>query len=273
MPVKPPSPPNVLGTVFPNDRLTMDPVAFDNALRNQGIPLMHFRAMRCPGGLIDINDIRRPHEDHANCSNGFLYIYQGIVTTLVTANSVDPKLIDVGLINGSSVQTTFPRNYNAPDQDKMVYVLPYDRFYLCDPKILVATWQLSKRSNLPSDRYTFPVECVQNIVDSRLATYSPDTYDIQNGQIFWKPGLGPEPGTIYTVWYEYRPFWYVKMLMHEIRVVGNKDYVTGQASVNRMPFSAILTRENVFHNEEVNPDAPETPRSRAHPEDGGFGAR
>jgi hypothetical protein len=250
----------------------MDALAFDNLLKSNGLQLVHYRAMRCPGGLVDIDDIRRPHQDHAGCSNGFLYKRQGTITTLMTSNSTDPRFQDIGILNGSTIQVTFPRFYDDP-QETRIYVLPFDRFFLTDSSILTAEWQLVRAHETGSDRTRFPVAKVQNIIDSTLAEYGPETYDIVGGQIVWRSNQGPPPGIVYTIWYEYQPYWYVAMLHHEIRVVGTRDYITGEAKVSRMPFSAMLTRENVFRNEENDPQAPQSIRQQAGPAVDGFGSR
>lgn len=263
----------VLGSLLPDYRIAMDAQAFDNAIRSQGIPLVHYRAMRCPGGLVDVNDIRRPHEDHADCSGGFLYKKVGCLTGLATSNSTDYKHNDIGLLNGSTIQMTFPRYYDDP-KETVVYVLPYDRFYLNDPdnQILTAEWQLVQAHETGSDRLRFPAIRVQHIVDANLVEYGCDAYTLDSGRINWKAGLGPSPGTIYTIWYQYRPYWYVSQLIHEIRVAGTRDYVTGVAKIARFPFAAHLTRENI-HRSEENDGGVATERTQPGPADGGFGAR
>lgn len=261
----------VLGSVFPDYRIAFDAQAFDNALRSQGLLLIHWRAMRCPGGLVDINDIRRPHEDHADCSGGFLYKKMGCVTGLLTSNSTNNQNNDIGLLNGSTIQVSFPRSYDDP-KEKQVYVLPYDRFYLNDPTILTAEWMLVRAHESGIDKGRFPIVKVDHIIDSSLVEYGCESYTIQAGKVVWKPGAGPAPGTVYTLWYQYQPYWYVSQLIHEIRVSGTRDYVTGAAGVTRMPFAAHLTRENIHQSEENDGSAPND-RTQPAPADGGFGAR
>jgi hypothetical protein len=113
---------------------------------------------------------------------------------------------------------------------------------------------------------------VKHFIDSSLVEYGPEAYQVLGGDIVWNPGMGPAPGTVYTIWYQYQPFWYVSQLIHEIRVVGTRDYVSGKAGVSRMPFAAHLTRENVHRTEEQDGTEP-VERTQAGPADGGFGVR
>ena len=62
-------------TQFPGgEAITLDADAFDDLINSQGAMFEHWSAMRCPVGMVDKHDtMRRPHEHHENCSNGFIY--------------------------------------------------------------------------------------------------------------------------------------------------------------------------------------------------------
>jgi hypothetical protein len=54
-------------------QISFDLEAFDNAIFSYGTKLVHYRAMRCPIGVTDRNDIHHSQADHDGCSNGFMY--------------------------------------------------------------------------------------------------------------------------------------------------------------------------------------------------------
>lgn len=283
---KPPQPgQQSIFTELPNVVLSIDPDAFDREIDAQGVRLVHYSALRCPVGMTDLDDNRRPHEDHANCSNGFLYKRVGRITALLVSNSKQDRLEDIGFVHGASFTATFPRFYdeceNCPTKDFLM--APFDRFYLEEEAIVVPTWQLVRMNEAGSDRTNFPIVHVERLVDWREEEYfQGDDFDVVKGQIVWRPG-GRRPmgdlengrGAIYSVRYWYRPFWYCARLLHEIRVAQVEHPTDLTRKVVRMPQQALLNREFLFVNES-NDDMtkdPRSPRQAAAPEDGGFGPR
>jgi len=248
-----------IDTVMPHSAISWDEDAFDAMIRSQGVLLEHFVAMRCPVGMVDIDDNRRPHADHAGCSNGFLYKYFGDITVFFQGNSKQQRLEDYGYTNGASAFATFPRNYDAAGDccggDKTFYVAPFDRFYLKEKKLIVPTWQTLICSGTGTERTAFPIARVVRLVDWRGVEYTLGTdYNINiNGQIEWVPGKAPVPDTggsnkaVISVRYLYRPFWYVARMQHEIRV-SQSDEETGTRELIRNPQQCVLNREYLFLN-------------------------
>ena len=183
-------------TDLPSVMVSFDVEAFDQAIRSQGVRLIHFTALRCPVGLTDIGDNRRPHPDHAGCSNGFLYRKAGTVTALLLGNGNDPQLRDIGFVDGASFTSTFPLNYDdACIPAKPFYLAPFDRFYLDEEAITVPTWQLVQCNEAGIDRTNFPIVEVEDLIDSRGESYEQcKDYEIENGQIVWlSSGRRPLP--------------------------------------------------------------------------------
>lgn len=272
-------PGNLHTTTFPRgEAVTFDLEAFDEAIRSQGVSYIHWRAMRCPAGISDLTDnYRRPHPDHEGCSNGFMYRKAGRVTCLATGNSKDPQIVDAGVIEGSQVQVTLPRFYD--DNKKPVYVAPYDRMFLDDPRIVVPNWQLFQTNITGRDKLNFPVSFVEHLIDNQLQEYVEGTdFQVIGGRVHWlpggrQPGIDPETGKgrVCTVWYLYQPYWYIKSLGHEVRVTQAED-IYGDRQIQRMPHSVTLQRENVFEKEDRDPDARNVDFSRqvAEPDRGSF---
>lgn len=278
-PVKHPD--SVLSIYLPKDAITMDAPAFDDLVHNYGVRFDHYRAIRCPVGLTDENDDRRVHDDHTGCSNGFIYKCIGRVTAVFTSNATDPKKLEQGFYDGSTVAVTFPRFYDkaynpdgtfsAPCADR-VLVRPFDRFYLAEaPDITTAIWDVTHRRNDGTpDRAEFPIVKVDHLVDSNAAWWVQGVhFDIgQYGQIIWRAGQGPAAGTVYTVWYQYIPYWYCDRLVHEIRVVPAPDYMDGgKVSMERLAYGAILQREYVFRNQQNDAQSPDNGGRKQKPPD------
>lgn len=257
-----------------------DVPAFDNVITSHGVTMCHWAGIRCPVGLVDRNSGRRPHDDHEGCSNGFLYRYQGEVTCLFSGNSTTTNLNAPGLMDGSSVNITFPRFYDT-DPDKFVYVANFDRLYFKEEKIQVVTWQLLEHSLTGSDRPQFPALCVLDLVDSRGVSYAEGIdFEVRAGLINWlgqnRPGLDPDSGRgrIYSVRYTYRPYYYVERLVHEVRVAQALNPVTGARESERVPVAAIINREYVAQKEDADPDAKNpSQRQTPSPGQGLFGPR
>lgn len=273
--------------VLPEAEARFDVNAFDHRIRAHGIRLRHYRAMRSPGGMTDLHDIRIPDGDLLGSSNGFLYTYAGKITALFTGNSMQSNPQDVGILDGATVRVTTPRYYDKEeetDSDVRFYTLPFDRFYLDDPKVVVPNWQLVEAHATGVDRLQYPAVVVQDLVDSSGVRYSEGVdFRLHDGQVAWKPGHGPGDqidvarGVIYAIRYLYRPYWYCKALGHEIRVVAKiTPAISGDShEMEVMPQMFTLQREYIFEDSQNHPDIdlPDNPRQQRAPEEGSFGPR
>lgn len=270
---------------IPNVRVNFDPESLDQEIRNQGVRLVHYAAIRCPVGMTDLDDNRRPHEDHVGCSNGFFYTKVGRITGLMYGNSKTEKLTDVGFVHGASFTTTFPRFYDDCAEScppEPFFVAPFDRFYLEEESIVVPTWQLVRSNEAGSEKLNFPAVAVKYVMDSRGNTYRQDQdFVLVNGQIVWiasgrRPSVDLETrrGEVISVRYYYRPFWYCSRMLHEIRVTQVEDLVNNTSSLVRMPQQALLNREFLYLNESQDDETrKQSPRQQQAPEEGGFGPR
>jgi hypothetical protein len=249
---------------------------FDVAIRANGVKLVHYRAMKCPVGMVDRYDTRRIHEDHAGCSNGFLYTKAGTITCLFTGNGNRQNSSDLGLLDDSTVSVTAPRFYDDTEEDTQV--AQYDRMYLDEEAITVPHWQLVETHATGRDKLSFPVVEVMDIVDTHGKRYSVNDYKIENGQIVWvgdRPGFDAiaNKGEIYSIRYTYRPYWYVQRINHQVRVAQVETPLARK--LIRMPQAFTLQREYVFEKEEKDDQAPDpnSPRQHKGPRDGSYGPR
>lgn len=278
-----------------NDLLSVDVAfdieAFNEAIRSQGVKLVHYRAQRCPVGMTMLDDNRRPHPHHEGCFNGFIYRKTGCITAVITGNNKKKSLEEVGFVDFSTVQATFPQTYD--NSDEKIVIAPFDRFYLDEETTPVVQWQLFQHHETGIDRLKYPVFCVDGpIIDARGERYvEKDDFVVSpDGTLKWVgrrpvpeldtgPGLGNgfgiDRGAVCSIRYLYKPYWYVGVLPHELRIVQVQDGFDRKAT--RGPQMAILHREYVGQNVEQNaeslPSASEEIRRVMAPMYGGFGSK
>lgn len=302
----PQKPSNSFQMNFPQGlAVAFDADEFDAQVRNQGTVFVHWRAMRCPVGLIDKNDLRKPHEDHSGCSNGFLYTRAGEITLLFSGNGLQVRGMDAGILDSSTVAVTIPTSYDevqsvtcgdATRPTDMPWVAPYDRFFLREPEggapLTVPNWELIQAHSTGYDKLSFQAVEVTDLVDSQGKRYGSGDYEVTNtGQIHWigsnRPGIDPltSKGRVYAIRYTYRPYWYVKQMLHEIRLSQVDDPESGQRLVRRFAQAALLQREYVFEKNMHDPQAgngsggpgdassADVARQIKGPENGSFGPR
>lgn len=245
-------------TDLPHQQISLDTEAFDQLLRSQGVTLVHHRAMPSPIGHGSRDTTRHPNSSDDRGSNDYLYKEAGCVTAHFSGNSGQAMAVDAGELKLGSAVVTFPRTYDTCGKEVIIAI--YDRFFLKDCEALVANWQMMEYSGGPIDRLTYPVAHVDHLVDSRGKEYSEGhDFDIVGGAIKWRPNKGPgmEPttgkGVVYSVRYTYVPHWYVKDILHEVRVTQTTDG-TGNRKLERMPYQVVLQREFVFMNEQRGDD-------------------
>jgi len=265
--------------ILTNTQIYFDSERFSEAIVAHGVLMVHFRAFRCPGGMVDIDDSRHPNECHLGCSNGFIYTMAGKLNVLFTGNSDSPTIQDIGVLDGSSAQVTFPGHYDSGDP---AWVACFDRLYLAEENIVVPEWELVETHITGQDRLRRPAVLVQDLVDSAGNSYKQHVdFEVSEGQVKWVDGHGPGmdaetgKGKIYAIRYLYRPYFYIKHISHEIRVAQVDDPISGERRTAKMPQSVTIQREYQFENEQKDPDAkhPESWRQQRGPREGSFGPR
>lgn len=266
---------------MPSGTVTFDPEAFNEFLNLQGVRLCHWKALRCPVGMTDVDDNRRPHEDHEGCSNGFIYYKAGIITAGMSGNGNNQTSNDMGFLEDSTITASFPQFYDGTT-DK-IDIAKYDRFYLdeeeTESKIVVPTWQLHTAHESRWDKLNYPVVSVDKLIDFRGNEFTEGTdFCVEKGQIKWKgawPGYQADAkrGAIYSVRYMYRPYWYCARMLHEIRVA-QVETLAGR-NLQRLPLQCMIAREYTFTNAQADEESknPNDPRQTPSPADGGWGSR
>lgn len=262
---------------FPTEfGVNFDAPQFDKTIRQHGVLFQHWRAQRCPVGMVDRYDDRHPDGDHSGCSRGFLMTSAGPIKGLFLSSGSKLNQQDLGLWDDSTVMCSLATTYE--DSLEEVHVAEYDRLYV-DDGIVVPYWQTAEAHITGRDRLEHPVVKVIDLVDARGKRYGSTDYTIVDGQISWNPGCGPgvnpelNVGIIFSVRYLYRPYWIIKRFIHQVRLVSIQG-MEGQSMI-RAPQQVVLQRENVSMNE-ANDDKspiPNSTRQVRSPRSGSFGPR
>lgn len=258
----------------PGQAVTFDYGAFDDLILYHGVTFVHFRAMRCPIGMVDKYDVRKPDNCELECSNGFIYTEAKHITGVFTNSPVRENGQDYGWLDENTAQLTIPITYD--NCDEKIHITRYDRLYLCEDTITVQNWELIEAHATGIDRLSFPAVNVIDLIDNRGIKYSSSDYTVTKGKIHWigqkQPGQDPSTGKgrIYSIRYDYRPYWLVKSLPHEIRV-SQENTDTGR-EVSQLPQLLALQREYVRTSETAK-DGVDNERALPSPRDGGFGPR
>lgn len=255
----------------------LDPAAMDMVVRSHGVVMQHYRAIRCPLGVEDRFDVRA-HGDHGNCSNGFIYKLAGEATVFFSGNGSNSALEDMGVVDGSTTQVTLPRTYDNSEEE--IAVQHYDRFFLKEVATSSVNTQLIEAHITGIDRLQYPAIKVEHVMDANGVEYGINDYDIVDGRLRWTGNKRPQfnadtnRGTVYSIRYRYIPFWYVRNIIHEVRVARVYNPKNNREDLVRMPYAVQLTREYVFENEQrsVNPSKADA-RDVRSPRSGSFGAR
>ena len=257
-------------SAFPaGEAVDFDPVSADLLLRAHGVTFVHWRALKCPIGVVDPDDERHPHGQHGDCSNGFLYKVVGPVTCAMGGNSDAPVVQDMGVFSQAQLTITAPRYYDFLGKDGEpleVHLAPYDRMYMAEERIAVINWQLFEACGGPTDKLDYPLALVEHLVDAQgRELVEGQDFCIQDGLLAWKPSANASPsnpeagtGAVYSIRYRYRPYFYVKDLPHEIRASQSTNPITGERSTQLLQQQALLQREYVFENQANDPEALDT---------------
>lgn len=227
-----------------------------------GVEYFHYKGMPSPIGQNDRGDYRRNDGVDTITSNGMIYRCAGKFTATMTDNSRDRKRGEAGTLDPSESKLVLPRFYNQGDgvsNGTRIYLSPGDRIYVADPEadVLVSNPQKmdyeADIDNIPM----FPiVQMEMPLVDSRNIAYNQGVdYDITaDGNIRWlaggkNPGIDPETGRgrVYSVRYLYRSYWYITLLLKEVRITNVTT--NGERSPQRMPYHCMVVREYMFHNQ------------------------
>lgn len=234
----------------------------DNFVTGLGVEYTHYKGIPSPIGLKDRGDYRRSDGVDTITSNGMIYRCAGKFTATMTDNSRDRKQAEAGTLDPSESKLVMPRFYNEGEgvaNGKRIYLSPGDRIYVADPEADVMVSNPQKMDYEPGvdNIPMFPiVELEMPIIDSRNIEYiqNVDFCITQDGNIRWlasgkNPGIDPDTkkGRVYSVRYLYKAYWYITLLLKEVRVTNVTT--DGERAPERMAYHCIVQREYMYHNQ------------------------
>lgn len=233
----------------------------DNFVTGLGVEYLHYKGIPSPIGQNDRGDYRRNDGVDTITSNGMIYKCAGKFTATMTDNSRDRKRGEAGILDPSESKLVLPRFYNKnglADGDR-IYLSPGDRIYVADPLVDVLVSNPQKMDYIPNldNVPMFPIVQLElPIIDSRNIEYiqGVDFTITADGNIRWlpggkNPGIDPDTGKgrIYSLRYLYRSYWYITVLLKEVRVTNVTT--DGERAPERMAYHAIAQREYMYHNQ------------------------
>lgn len=236
-----------------------DSTAENSFIANMGILFAHYRAVPCPLGALEVGDIRHSHDHGPNskidCENGFIYTYAGDVWGIFQSNNKKYDFIPPGYYGNSVAIVTFNRYYR--DSDKTAAMAEFDKLVpLESPKeFFGVSFQKIQHNPTGIDRTQFKVCSVEDLIDSdgRLYANGKDFIVNQHGNIEWinggeRPGIDnrTDKGKIYAVRYRYKPYFYVKAMLHELRVKPSMDTLTGDITTKSGPTQCAVQVDFIF---------------------------
>ena len=227
-----------------------------------GVEFLHYKGIPSPIGQKDRGDYRRSDGVDTITSNGMIYKCSGKFTATMTDNSRDRKRGDAGVLDPSESKLVMPRFYNKDGvaDGERIYLSPGDRIYVADPEtdVLVSNPQKMDYQEGVDNMPMFPiVKLEMPIIDSRNIEYTEgvDFCITDDGNIRWiaggkNPGIDPQTGKgrIYSIRYLYKAYWYITVILKEVRVTNVSDF-DGTRNPQRMPYHAIAQREYIYHNQ------------------------
>lgn len=245
----------------PWNEVIPDGLGQDNFLISNGCRFRHYKALQCVIGKPDEGGIRHSHTHESDgnsdihCENGFVYIYAGEVFGVFTGNSKQQTNTAPGFVNNSTAMVTFNRYYR--NTDKLASFTEYDKLIPCEnPKeFFHSNFENFEHNPQGLDRCQFKITELEYLFDSdgKFYTEGADFSINSLGQIAWLPNAR-RPGfdnvtqkpKMISVRYKYSPYFYVKQMTHEIRIVPQFNQYTGLMEQKKMPMQALVQVDWIF---------------------------
>ena len=244
--------------------------ALDSLVGNLGIEFDHFVAIPNVLGQTDKGDYRHVKGGDFESSNGFIYKKVGSFTGVTINNSKYTKPMQGGLFDFSQAHLVMPRRYNKGKKfacGERIFMAPGDRIVYKDKKLNteVVHYEKIHANRTGPDRLQYPAKKVEFIIDNANIEYKEgkDFKLDDQGRVDWisqnRPGIDKDTGKgrLYTIRYRYSAFFYVKDLLHEVRMTQQTDPATLERSFERCPYSVLIQREYMFFNQQVDPNSSE----------------
>lgn len=249
-----------------------DAAAENLHIANQGIKFHHYMCVPDPLFQHEAGDVRHSFaaddgneqfvaNDRFHRENGFIYVKTGVVYGTFMGNAKDFKAIAAGLYGSSGATISLNRYYVGTEQK--INMSENDKLIPCEltSEFFSVNWQKFTHNPTGVDRLQFKACEILFLIDSDGIQYMPGRdFNLENGSIRWidgadRPGLDTlsGKGKVCAVRYTYKPFYYVKMMLHDIRIrpVLNMD---GGVEAKAGPVLATVQADWVYLDRRTNDD-------------------
>lgn len=247
-----------------------DMQAYGQFIANLGLVFQHWMAIPYvigdeEGGGIRQYDERNVESKHGLIyDNGYIYKYVGEVYGIFQGNTKDLKQLPAGYYADSVAYVSFNKFYKG--SNKKASFAEFDKLIPCGNCHELWTVNFEKITHNPAgfDKLQYLASEIEFVMDNRGVIYNEGVdYMLENGGIQWlqsgdQPGISPvtQKGRIVAVRYKYKPYFYVKQMLHELRVHATFDE-NGEVKVQRGPTQCAVQVDWVFRDslKEGAPDA------------------
>lgn len=220
----------------PFDSVKSDGSVEGSFINNTGIRFFHYAAVQDPLYKVRSGDLRHSFDQEENQQfadddrfhreNGFIYFKRGIVWGIFMGNQKKLNYLSAGLYTSDGATMSLNRYYEGTS--KKVDISENDKLVPCElPEEFYTPISHSFDHNPTGiDRLQFKAHCVSELIDSAGRIYVQDVdFTLQCGAVHWidgrnRPGIDPLSGRgrVCGIRYTYRPFYYIKLVLHDIRI-------------------------------------------------------
>jgi hypothetical protein len=235
-------------------------------INNTGIRFFHYVAVQDPLYKVRSGDLRHSFDQEENAQfadddrfqreNGFIYFKAGIVFGIFSNGTKDLKYLKAGLYTDAGATMSINRYYL--DTNQHIQISENDKLIPCElPKEFYTTITHSVDHNPTGiDRLQFKSYLVTHFIDADGKIYIQDVdFNVVNGYIKWingrpRPGLDPisSRGMVCGVRYTYKPFYYIKLVLHDIRIKPVINTNTNEITTKAGPILVQVQADWVYLN-------------------------
>lgn len=233
----------------PQERVNLDPEAFDQLIKQKGIFVNLYRTTYCPN--VKSIDGGEHNIDCDVCNgSGWLDVYPICVKAFIQSQNNEKSLQSQGYVDDNEVMFTFPIGIEL-QYFTLIELRDFFDIYM----------QRVARSDTQVDSLKYKAKRINVAIDSNEIEYLEGSdFDLnKNGQIVWRTGKGPAAETIYSVHYEAKVQFRATKALH----VNRFTQASGDASQEvhiKMPEQWMCTKEFLVRNrDEDGNDIPRNP--------------
>lgn len=249
----------------------LDPVAFDEMVKNRGIRWCHQKSAICPN--VDNIDNQQHDPNCRECENGHIYFGDVLVSGILSNNTLQRMYEVQGAWDVGEAVVTFSAYQDSkdgtPGAGDPIDVQHFDRLTAVDHEF---RWQeLIEFNPLGIQRTRYPILAIELLrTKDQIFQIDRDFVITSDKRLKWtKNGRRPKydqsvsKGEPVSIVYAARPVFIVVQLLHEIRATRADNPMTGATTATRLPQQVLIRRDYLFRHpaDQTGQTTTYTPRS------------